>query len=116
MPLSETFKTLLVGAGKMVQWLRALTALAVDMGLVPGTPIQQLRVICNSSSRRSDASFDLHGCTYVMHRRIHRSVNINKYFYMAKGYVVVFHNRKDRTLFSCGIFDHTMNPEIVLIK
>jgi hypothetical protein len=42
-------------AGEMAQHLRALTALAEDVGLIPGTHIRELTTACNSSPGRSTA-------------------------------------------------------------
>lgn len=48
----------------MTQWLRALTALAQDLGLVPNFP-WWLTTVCNYSSRVSRSSFN--PCRHVMH-------------------------------------------------
>jgi hypothetical protein len=41
------------GAGEMAQWLRALSALPGDLGLIPSTH-RELTTVCHSSSRGPD--------------------------------------------------------------
>lgn len=50
----KTFKKEKARARKKAQWLRALSDLTKDQGLIPSTP-WQLTVMCNFSSGRSDA-------------------------------------------------------------
>ena len=48
LPFSDIFR---FGTGEMAQQLRALAALAEDLGSVPSTHIGQLTTVCDSSSR-----------------------------------------------------------------
>jgi hypothetical protein len=58
----------------MLQWGRALAALAEDLGYIPSTHIRQLTNACNSSSRDSDIVFWLLGApgTHRVDRHISR--------------------------------------------
>lgn len=50
-------KTLTPEAREMDPWLRALTALAQDTGLIPSFHTGPLTTACNSGSRGADAFF-----------------------------------------------------------
>lgn len=58
-----SFKKIIYVAVGEVCWLKALTALAKDLGLVPGTHVRWLKTNCNPSSRGSNNLFWLlHVC------------------------------------------------------
>jgi hypothetical protein len=52
--INKRFKNILPGAGEMVQWLRALSVLPKDPGLIPSTHMAA-QAVCNSSSNGSDS-------------------------------------------------------------
>lgn len=81
----------------MAQWLRALTVLPEDLGLVPSTCIE-VTTISNSGSRIPDAIFwplkaqdeNLHTCTCRQNTYTHKLIFLSGYKAMKTSWLCVF--------------------------